>query len=51
MAEKKEKKEDVKGVDIDAFTARKLKDINELESDAMAKFLAERVLSNKRGKK
>lgn len=52
MAEKKkEKKEETpKTVDLDAFIARKLRVINEMESDAKAKFLAERVLSNKRGK-
>lgn len=52
MAEKKkEKKEETpKVVDVDAFIARKLRIINELDSDAEAKFLAERVLSNKRGK-
>ncbi len=52
MADKKkvEKTEDPKEVDVNAFVARKLKAINELESDAQAKFLAQRVLSNKRGK-
>ena len=50
MAEKKEKEAPAK-VDVDAFIARKLKDINELESDADKEFLAKRVLINKRGKK
>lgn len=49
MAEKK--KETPDKVDVNAFIARKLKVINELESEAKAKFLAERVLENKRGKK
>lgn len=53
MADKAEKKEKEapKKVDLDAFVARKLKDINELESEADRDFLASRVLSNKRGKK
>lgn len=54
MSEKKEKtetKETPAVVDVDAFVARKLKDINELENEADAKFLAARVLNNKRGKK
>ena len=54
MAEKVEKKTETKktpAVDVDAFVARKLKDINELENEAKAKFLATRVLDNKRGKK
>lgn len=50
MAEKKEKEAPAK-VDVNAFIARKLKDINEFENEAKAEFLAERVLSNKRGKK
>lgn len=50
MAEKKEKETPAK-VDVDAFVARKLKDINEYENEAEARFLADRVLGNKRGKK
>lgn len=50
MAEKKEKEASAK-VDVDAFIARKLKDINEMDNEAKAEFLAARVLSNKRGKK
>lgn len=50
MAEKKEKETPVK-VDRDAFVARKLKDINELDNEAEKAFLAKRVLDNKRGKK
>lgn len=50
MAEKKEKEAPVK-VDLDAFVARKLKDINELDDEAEKNFLAQRVLGNKRGKK
>ncbi len=38
-------------VDVNAFIARKLKVINEIESDAQRQFLAQRVLNNKRGKK
>ena len=49
--EKAEKKETPVEVDVNAFVARKLKDINELPSEARATFLADRVLSNKRGKK
>lgn len=50
MADKKEK--DAPGkVDLTAFIARKLKDINELDSEAAKDFLAQRVLNNKRGKK
>lgn len=37
-------------VDVNAFIARKLKVINEIESDAQRQFLAQRVLNNKRGK-
>lgn len=44
------KKETPKKVDVNAFIARKLKVINELESEASKKFLAQRVLNNKRGK-
>lgn len=53
MTEKKktETKETPVEVDVNAFVARKLKDINELENEAKAKFLATRVLDNKRGKK
>lgn len=51
MAEKKEKEAPVKKVDVNAFIARKLKDINELENEAKAEFLAARVLNNRRGKK
>jgi len=50
MAEKKEKEAPAK-VDVDAFIARKLKDINEMDNEAKAEFLAARVLNNKRGKK
>lgn len=49
MAEKKEKAPEE--VDIDAFVARKLKAINEMENKALARRLAQRVLENKRGKK
>lgn len=53
MAEKKKeetpkKKEEV---DVNAFISRKLKPINEMGETASAKFLAQRVLENKRGKK
>lgn len=58
MSEKKEKeapekkeKETPEKVDVDAFIARKLKAINEMDDEAEAKFLADRVLGNKRGKK
>lgn len=55
MAEKAEKKTEKKDapikVDVDEFIARKLKYINDLEDEAEAKFLAMRVLGNKRGKK
>lgn len=53
MADKKkaEKTETPEKVDINAFVARKLKAINELESEAEKRFLAQRVLNNKRGKK
>lgn len=58
MAEKAEKvektekkeKETPKKVDLDAFIARKLKVINELDDEAEKDFLAKRVLNNKRGK-
>lgn len=51
MAEKKSKKEETpEKVDVDAFIMRKLKAINEMENEASAKFLAQRVLDNKRGK-
>lgn len=50
MAEKKEKVTPAK-VDVNAFIARKLKDINEIPGEATAQFLAQRVLNNKRGKK
>lgn len=53
MAEKKPKEEKtpekVEKVDVDAFIARKLKSINEMENEALAQFLAQRVLDNKRG--
>ena len=49
MAEKKEK--EAPEFDFDAFVARKLKAINEMENKAKAKFLAQRVLESKRGKK
>lgn len=50
MAEKKEKEVPEK-VDVDAFVARKLKAINEMENKAKARFLAQRILESKRGKK
>lgn len=51
MAEKKEPiKAETKRVDVNAFIKRKLKDINEMQDQAKAKDLAERVMSNKRGK-
>lgn len=37
-------------VDVDAFIARKLLAINEMDNEALAEFLAQRVLNNKRGK-
>lgn len=37
-------------VDVDAFIARKLFAINEMDNEALAEFLAQRVLNNKRGK-
>ena len=37
-------------VDVDAFIARKLIAINEMDNEASAEFLAQRVLNNKRGK-
>lgn len=43
MAEKKE----VKQVDVQAFIARKLKAINQMQNKAKAKAAAERVLSNR----
>ena len=51
MAEKKEKEAPKQEVDVNAFISRKLKAINEMENKATAKFLAQRVLDNKRGKK
>ena len=50
-AEKKEKETPVVKVDVDAFVARKLKDINEDDNEREKAFLAQRVLNNKRGKK
>lgn len=50
MAEKKEKKAAENKPDIDLFVTNKLKAINEMDG-RRAKFLAERVLANKRGKK
>ena len=51
MAEKKEKETpEKKKVDVDAFIARKLKVINEMDNEAEKAFLAQRVLDNKRGK-
>ena len=49
MAEKKEK--ETPEIDVNAFVSRKLKAINEMENKAKARFLAQRVLENKRGKK
>lgn len=48
MAEKKEveKKEEMK-VDVQAFKARKLKAINQMQDAAKAKAAADRVLSNR----
>lgn len=37
-------------VDVAAFIARKLLAINEMDNEASAQFLAQRVLNNKRGK-
>lgn len=54
MAEKKPKEtpKEEKVIDIvDDFVSRKLKAINEMDDNASAKFLAQRVLANKRGKK
>lgn len=46
MAEKKE----ANTVDIEAFIARKLKAINEMDDKAKARDLARRLMMNKRGK-
>ena len=43
-------KEEIEKVDVDAFIARKLKAINDLDNEAEKQFLAQRVLDNKRGK-
>lgn len=45
MAEKKEDKVEKK-VDVQAFKARKLKAINQMQNKAKAKAAAERVLGN-----
>lgn len=37
-----------KGVDVEAFIRRKLYAINEMENKALAKVLAERVVSNRK---
>ena len=52
-AEKAEKKakENPAEVDVNAFISRKLKVINDLYDEAEKRFLADRVLGNKRGKK
>lgn len=50
MAEKKEKKPAEKKLDVDKFIANRLKAINEMD-DRLGRFLADRVLANKRGKK
>ena len=59
MAEKKEpkpakveKKEPVKTVkvDVDAWIKRKLKAIHEMQDEAKAKALAERIMRNRRDK-
>lgn len=42
-----EKKTEEKKVDVQAFKARKLKAINQMENKAKARGLAERVLNNK----
>lgn len=46
MAEKKE----TKGVNVEAFIARKLKALNTVSDKARAKRDAERVLANRKGK-
>lgn len=43
-----EEKKD-KGVDVEAFIARKLTAINQMEDEAKARNLASRVLSNRKG--
>lgn len=51
MSEKKEEKAVEKPVvDIEAFIARKLKAVNEMDNRAMARDLAKRLMMNKRGK-
>lgn len=50
MAEKKEATPKVAKVDVNAFVARKLKAINEMENKAMARDLVKRLMMNKRGK-
>lgn len=47
MAEKKE----TKGVNVEAFIARKLKALNTVSNKARAKRDAERVLANRKGNK
>ena len=47
-AEAVEKAEDATGQDVDAFIARKIKVINELDNPAKARRAARRVLANKR---
>lgn len=49
--EKPVEKKPVKAkLDVEKFIARKLKAINEMNDEAKAKELAERVMRNKRGK-
>lgn len=50
MAKDKPKVEETKVDSTEAFISRRLKGINELPDRALAKALAEKVLSNRKGK-
>lgn len=51
MAKDKPKVEEVKKTDpTEAFISRRLRGINELPDKALAKALAEKILSNRKGK-
>ena len=51
MSEKKTKKPEIVTVDVDAFIARKMKAINLMENKAKARYLAERLTENRKGRK
>lgn len=48
-AKKAEKAEKAATVDVNAFIARKMKALNEMENKAKARELAKRLIMNKRG--